>query len=116
MANSLAVGVELLALITILRRRWQGINESVLLTTALKALAASVVMGVAMAIISALFDRFAPGTSRVMLMLRATTEVGLGLVVYVAMARLLRMNEVRELPGLLLRRRGPKVAAEAPGD
>ena len=112
LANSLAVGVELLALIVILRRRWQGINESLLITTALKALIASIVMGVVMAIISAMFDRFAPGTGRIMLMARAATEVGLGVIVYLAMALLLRMNEVRELPGLILRRRAAVVAAE----
>jgi putative peptidoglycan lipid II flippase len=112
LANSLAVGVELLALMFILRRRWQGLNESVLVTTALKALIASMVMGVAMAMISAMFDRFAPGTSRVMLMVRAATEIGLGVVVYLAMALLLRMNEVRELPRLILRRQAAAAAVE----
>lgn len=110
LANSLAVGVELIALMLILRRRWQGLNESALITTALKALVASLVMGLVMAIISAMFDRFAPGTSRIMLMVRAATEIGLGVVVYLAMALLLRMNEVRELPRLILRRRAPAVA------
>jgi hypothetical protein len=43
-------------------------------------------------------------------MLRAAAEIGLGVIVYLAMALLLRMNEVRELPRLILRRRAAVAA------
>src|SRR5258708_36155250 len=47
LANSLAIGVELIALILVLRRRWNGIDEANLLKTTAKALAASAGIGAA---------------------------------------------------------------------
>jgi len=118
LANSLAVGVELLALITILRRRWHGINESALITTTIKALLAAAVMGVAMVWMSGRIDQMNLGDSRIMLLARAGVEFAIGGAVYIAVALLLRMNEVRDLPQLILRRRAAATPApvEAPGD
>ncbi len=118
LANSVAVGVELLALITILRRRWQGINESALIATTAKALIAAAVMGVVMVFVSGMIDRMHLSDNRILLLARAGVEFAIGGVVYVAVALLLRMNEVRELPQLILKRRtvASPAAAEAPGD
>jgi putative peptidoglycan lipid II flippase len=118
LANSLAVGVELVLLITILRQRWQGINEAALISTAGKALAAALIMGAVMLVVSSVFDRMGLGAGRVGLLVRAVVELGIGGVVYLGAALLLRMNEVRELPRLILERRRatPAIAAEAPGD
>src|SRR5260221_8318776 len=45
LANSIAAGCELLLLVVILRRRWQGIDGVALLQTTVKALAAAAIMG-----------------------------------------------------------------------
>ncbi len=116
LANSLAVGVELLSLITILRRRWQGINESALIATTIKAVLAAIIMGLVMAGIGAFIDRLPIGVSRVTLLARAGVELLAGGGVYIAAALLLGMNEVRDLPRLILQRRAAVVPAEAPGD
>jgi putative peptidoglycan lipid II flippase len=116
LANSLATGFELLLLVAILRRRWQGIDEQILLTTTLKALAASVVMGVAMVVAGQALKMLPFGSGRIGLILLAAIQIGFGAVVYLGAALILRIDEVRELPMLILRRGRPSIAAEAVGD
>ncbi len=113
-ANSLAVGVEMLSLIVILRRRWHGINEAALLASGLKALVAALIMGIVMAGVGTVTASM--GTGRFTLLFRAGIELGIGAVVYVGAALLLGMSEVRDLPKLILQRRAAPVVAEAPGD
>jgi putative peptidoglycan lipid II flippase len=118
LANSLAVGVELLTLIAILRRRWQGINESALIAAAVKAVLAAAAMGVVMFGVSAFLDTLPLGTGRIISLVRAGVELAVGGAVYVAVALLLGVNEIRDLPRLILQRRSAAAVApaEAPGD
>src|SRR5258708_8609634 len=64
LANSLAAGCELLLLVVILRRRWQGIDGVALLQTTAKALAAAAIMGVGILAAGAGLRLFPVGTSR----------------------------------------------------
>ncbi|MEP7289782.1 MAG: murein biosynthesis integral membrane protein MurJ [Chloroflexota bacterium] len=115
LANSLAVGVELLLLIVVLQRRWHGIEGRALLTTTIKALAASVVMG-AVIVLSGLALKGLPfGSGRIGGLIVVGIQLALGTVAYLGTAILLRMQEMRELPQLLFRRRTP-VPIEVPGD
>ncbi len=118
LANSLAVGVELVLLMSILRRRWQGIDEQALITSTIKAVIAAAVMGAVMVLFSGFLDRLSLGAGRLESLLRGGLELGVGGVVYIGVALALRMTEIRELPRLILRRRGnpAAVAAEATGD
>jgi putative peptidoglycan lipid II flippase len=114
LANSLAVGLELLILTFILRRRWHGIGGVALLTTTIKALIAAAVMGAAMLIVGPIISSInLPLDRRLVQLFHAGAQILVGLVVYLVMALLLRMEEIRELPRLVLRRRGA-VADAAP--
>lgn len=115
LANSLAVGVELSVLLLILRRRWQGIDEGILLATTLKALLAAAVMGIVMAVAASVLSHL--GSGRIMSFFQAGVEVGIGGLVYLGVALVLRVDEVRQLPQLILRRQAISVpAAEVSGD
>jgi putative peptidoglycan lipid II flippase len=118
LANSLAVGVELLTLIAILRRRWQGINESALIAAAVKATLAAAVMGLVMFGVSTFLNTLPLGAGRIISMMRTGVELAIGAAVYVAAALLLGLNELRELPRLFLKRRSTAVVApaEVPAD
>ena len=105
LANSLAVGLELLILMAILRRRWKGIDESALLLTTGKALISAAAMGAVILLLEAVLSRVFQSTGTIMLLLRAGVEIVIGGVVYIAVALVLRMEEVRALPQIVLRRR-----------
>jgi putative peptidoglycan lipid II flippase len=112
LANSLSVGVELLLLIFVLRRRWQGIEGRALLTTAGKSLVASAAMGVAIVVMGSLLNGV--GSGRFGALIVVGVQLVVGAVVYFGVALLLRMQEMRELPRLILRRREAAIPAEAP--
>jgi putative peptidoglycan lipid II flippase len=112
LAYSLAVGAEWLILTFVLRRRWQGIDGGALLSATLKALVAAAVMGVAMLIVGPIITSISlPLDRRLVQLFHAGAQIGVGLVVYLVMALLLRMEEIRELPRLILRRRSSAVDA-----
>jgi putative peptidoglycan lipid II flippase len=116
LANSVAVGVECTILTVILRQRWQGIDERALLTTLIKACAATAVMGIAMlAVMPSVEALDVFQDRRLVLLLQGVLLVGLGGVVYLVATLVLRMEEVYQLPGLILRRRRAE-AAVAAGD
>ena len=116
LANSLATGCELLLLIAVLRRRWQGIDEQTLLTTTLKAIGAAVIMGIAMVIAGEGLKYLPFGSGRLGAIIAAVIQIGFGGIVYLGAALVLRIDEVRELPMLILRWRNANVAIEAAGD
>ncbi len=121
LANSIAPGCELFLLLAILRRRWQGIDGPVLARTTLKALIGAAIMGGAILASGAALHVLPFGASRIGVIVVALIQMGIGTVVYVGAALVLRMDEVRELPRLLLRRQAMPVvvtpaAAEAIGD
>jgi len=114
LANSIAVGVECLILLAVLRRRWHGIEERTILTSTVKALIATGVMAAAMLIVGIPLDRLSLSIDRrLLLIFHAGVQIGVGLVVYLAVAYALRMEEIRQLPALMLRRRAaaPESAA-----
>lgn len=106
LANSLGVMFEVVFLMFILRKRWHGINENALATTTLKTLAASLVMTAAIVAVDLLWvalDLEAHG--RMLLIVEIAVQVVVGILVFVGTAALLRMEELRALLNLVLRRR-----------
>lgn len=104
LANSLGVGFEVIVLLWILRRRWQLANNE-LSRTLLKTLAASLVMGLAIIIINTLWSGL--GLDRgglVLTIAQLGIETALGVVVFVAAAYALKMDELQSLLALVLRR------------
>ncbi|MBX3081557.1 MAG: murein biosynthesis integral membrane protein MurJ [Anaerolineae bacterium] len=115
LANSIAVGVECLILTLILRRRWQGIDEKAVLVTLGKTFAATVVMAVAvMAVTPAVGALELFRDRRLVLLTQGGILVLVGGIVYLVTTLVLRMEEVYQLPGLILRRR--RAEAVAMGD
>jgi putative peptidoglycan lipid II flippase len=115
LANSIAVGVELIILMVILRRKWNGIDERTLFTTTIKTIIASAVMGVVTLIAAPIVESVLPG-GRFGLLAQAAVLIGLGGVVFLVVGFLLRMQELVELPQILLRRRRNPVPEAALGD
>ena len=105
-ANTIAVTTEVAVLIVILHRRWEGLDDRAMLLTAGKAIIASVVMGVAVAGFFALLGTHGP------LWLRDVLALGIGAVIFVAMALLLRIHEVSDFIRMVTRRRGNKAVAD----
>ncbi len=96
LANGIAVLVEVLAGLTILHIRWKGINAGRIALDTLKAGAAAGAMGLAVIAFEALLS---PGT------LTLLAGGGLiGLTVYLGLALLLGIKEVKTVPLAILRR------------
>ncbi|MBZ0304875.1 MAG: hypothetical protein K8I82_02285, partial [Anaerolineae bacterium] len=111
LANSLGVAFEVITLLWILRRRWQGVNEDTLARTTLKTLAASTVMALFIVIVDAIWR--ATGLVEQGLMftvIHIGIAVGGGALVFIGTATLLKMDELHTLIRLVLRR---QPAAEA---
>jgi putative peptidoglycan lipid II flippase len=100
LANGIAVGIEALIGLTILSRRWKGIDARRILLDAGRALAASALMGAAILLFARIVE---PG--RLVLFLGGGL---LGAAVYFVSANLLGLKEIRTLPLALVRsfRRG----------
>jgi len=97
LANSLGVMFEVLALLVILRRRWHGIGEKQLARTLAKTLAASLVMAAVIVLIDMILLAMAPGQGLTFTMMRLAVEGLIGLLVFLAVALLLKMKEISEL-------------------
>ncbi len=106
LANSIAVGVQVSILVVVLRRRWQGMDEGALLKSILKACIGSAVMVAAMLAAAPIIESVAlPFDRRLVLLVQAGVQIGIGGVVYLGMMVLLRTEEVLQLPRLILARR-----------
>ena len=88
---------EVLALLVILRRRWQGIGERQLSRTLAKTLAASLVMAAVIALIDMIWLALAPGSGLSFTIMRLGLEGVIGLLVFLLVAILLKMKEISEL-------------------
>ncbi len=97
LANSLGVMFEVAVLLLILRRRWHGVDERALARALLKALAASLVMAAAITGVDLLWELASLPSSLPMTVARLVLEGGLGLLVFLLVAGLLRMRELQEL-------------------
>ncbi len=105
LANSLGVAFEVITLLWVLRRRWQGVNENALARTTLKTLAASLVMALAIVLIESAWTRFGLAERGfIYLVAQVIVEVSGGALVFFAVAMLLRMEELKAITGLILRR------------
>jgi putative peptidoglycan lipid II flippase len=108
LANTLAYSFEVIGLLIILRRRWHGIAENSLAQTTIKALAASLVMALAIVIVNAVWSSLGLAErGPVFTLAQIVIEIGVGVGVFFAVAVLLRMNELRTLLTLVLRRNKP---------
>lgn len=107
LANSVAVGLEAVLLLIILRRRWQGIQEGMLFTTLVKTLIAAGIMTAAMmAAAPLIYGINLPFDPRLVNLLRGGAQIALGAMVYLGAALMLRMREMGELMRLFLKRGG----------
>lgn len=106
LANSLGVMFEVVVLLIILRKRWHGINENTLASTIIKTTIASLTMAGAIAIIN--FGWIAAGLDSDALLFTialVTIQVGVGGLVFLVTAYLLRMKELGMLFNLIIRRK-----------
>ena len=114
LANSLGVTFEVVTLLWILRRRWQGINGDVLARTTLKTLAASLAMIPAILLVDFLWASLNLNDSGlVWLVAQVAAQTIAGGLAFLAVALLLRMPELRMIFDLILRRRRPLPAEVA---
>lgn len=105
LANSLGVAFEVTSLLWILRRRWQGINEDMLTRTTLKTLAASLAMIPAFLILNMAWDRLGLADRGIVFdVALVALEAAAGLAVFLIVAILLKMHELRTMVDLILRR------------
>lgn len=106
LANSFGVMFEVFFLLVILRRRWHGIQENQLAVTTLKALVASLVMALGVILIEMLwaFLGFAE-RGLIFTVLQIAVQAGAGAIIFLLVALALRMEELRAIIRLLLRRR-----------
>jgi putative peptidoglycan lipid II flippase len=106
--------IELALLLVILKRRWGSIDERTLGLTAIRTVAASAVMGVAVLLADAGLGVMGWHDAGVILTtLRVMGLAGVGAVTFVIAGALLGLREIRTLPGLILRRRKPPALQEA---
>jgi len=94
LANTVAVGAELVILIIILRRRWQGLNDSALLSTALKSVIASIAAAAAVLLVNVVVYRLVDaGKIGQIIQVGILSSVGIGTFAAVAFA--LKMEEMQ---------------------
>lgn len=97
LANALTTLLEGLALWWLLRRRLAGINDAYIVSGAARALIAALVMGGVVALTANVLSN-SPD------ILIAVIGGGVGVVVFFGMALLLKIDEARTIPGVILRR------------
>jgi len=106
LANSAGVAFEVLTLLWILRRRWHGANESLLAQTFIKAIAASLVMGLVIVIISTVWYGIGLGNrGTIFTILEVGVMVVAGGLAFLITAYLLKMHELQMLVNMVLRRK-----------
>jgi putative peptidoglycan lipid II flippase len=114
LANSLGTTFEVVTLLLILRRRWQGINEDALARTTLKTLAASLAMIPGIVVVDFVWTALGLTERGILFnVLQVALEAIAGVITFVAVATLLRMTELRALLNILLRRTPAPEAAPA---
>lgn len=107
LANSLGVMFEVIVLSAILRRRWHGIEESSLLITTGKTIASTAIMALVVVGVGSLIhagDQVASGIS-MRTILNLAIQVSAGAAAFVASALILRMQEIRQIIGILRNRK-----------
>ncbi len=105
LANSLGVMFEVLVLLILLRRRWQGIQGDALARTLLGTLIASLIMAAAILALDLLWAALPIGAGMPQTIARLALEGAGGLAVFLLAALALRMRELPELWQMIKRRR-----------
>jgi putative peptidoglycan lipid II flippase len=96
--NTLGVTFEVIMLLLILRRRWDGIQENALAMTTVKTVAASLVMALAMVIFDALWASLGLlGQGRLLTIVQVVIQVGIGVVAFGLAAWLLGLTEFKTI-------------------
>lgn len=106
LANSLGVMFEVLILLLILRRRWQGVQGDALARALVKTLMASLIMAAALVAVDLGWTAMSPGRGLALTIARLALEGVIGLAVFLIAAALLRMTELAELWRIITRRAG----------
>ncbi|NDJ76208.1 MAG: hypothetical protein GYB65_08105, partial [Chloroflexi bacterium] len=107
--------IELALLLVILKRRWGDIDARNLTLTTLRTIAASAIMGVAVVGVDAVLGAMGwHEDSLVLTTLRILALAGTGAVTFLVAAILLGVQEIRALPGMVLRRK--PAADQAPAE
>lgn len=106
LANSLGVCFEVIVLMILLRRRWDGIDEGTLGRTLVKTTLASLVMALAILLVNALLSviGLTDGSLRNTI-IQLIVEVGIGGIVFFVAAYALKLEELKTLVNVILRRR-----------
>lgn len=112
LANSLGVMFEVGLLLIILRRRWHGVHEDALARTVIKTTAASLIMALAIMGFSQVWTLLGLDNGRVLFTLaQIGIQITLGATVFLAVAWLLKAEELTALLSMLSRRRHQKAKA-----
>jgi len=106
LANTIGVTFEIGVLLWLLRRRWHGINESALTATVVKTVIASLAMGLAIVGTNFLWDIIGLNNGRLLFTIaQILVETGIGIIVFFGTAMLLKMDELKLMLTMYLRRR-----------
>ncbi|MBC7814702.1 MAG: murein biosynthesis integral membrane protein MurJ [Burkholderiales bacterium] len=98
LANSIGTAFEVFVLLWLLRRRWHGANETALGRTIIKTIAASLVMTLAILIIDTLWNALGlADRSLPFIVAQVAIESLVGVAVFIGVALLLKMDEVRTI-------------------
>jgi putative peptidoglycan lipid II flippase len=104
LANSLGVMFEVLSLLYVLRKRWDGIQENILTQTVIKTLVASLIMAGVIVGIDTLWRVLGIGDSFVMTIARLAFEGIIGFITFMIVAIALKMRELSELWQIIRRK------------
>ena len=106
LANTLGVLFEVIFLGIVLRKRWRGLNENEIAMTTAKTLAASLAMAAVVVGVEAVWTMAGLAERGfVFTVAQIGLQVTLGVAAFAGVAVLLRMDELKTLTGLVLRRK-----------
>lgn len=105
LANTLGIAFEVAVLLWILRRRWHSLSESEMARTIFKTAAASLIMAVAVVAVNAAWNLLGlSGRGTLFAIIQTAVEAGIGGLVFIGAAYLLKMDEIKTLLAVVLRR------------
>ncbi|MEQ8677457.1 MAG: murein biosynthesis integral membrane protein MurJ [Aggregatilineales bacterium] len=108
LANSLGVMFEVGFLLVILRRRWHGVNDNILASTVLKTTIASLIMALAIVLINTAWAIIGLDDGGLVLTVaQIGVETGMGIIVFMVSAYLLRMDEINLVVQMIRRKKTP---------
>lgn len=103
-ANSMGVAFEVVVLVYLLRKRWQGINENSVIVTTIKTLIASLIMAVGVLAVGQVFAFLGLQGRLLYTLVQLALQVSVGGAIFLGATLLLGMNEIKDIIRILLRR------------